>query len=108
MIVNLLIVIAGSALLTLAIKALFPKRRAWVPVTIAAILPPLVIFPVGFYYVLVDIGRRAEQGHSNAGMVSSNAPFVSSLIEISGLWPFVAVPTALAVLHIYARIKSRP
>lgn len=108
MIANILIVIAGSALIALAIKVLFPKRRAWLPVSIAAIVPPLVIFPVSFYYVLVDIGLRAEQGQSNAGMVSRNAPFLSSLMQLSALWPFVAVPTALAVLHLYARFKSRP
>jgi hypothetical protein len=106
MILSIIIVVIGSALIAIGVKALFPKRRAWLPMLVSAILPPLMIFPVGFYYVLIDIGLNAEQGAAQIGMIDRHAPLVGRLMEISGIWPVIAIPTAFAALHFFARYKS--
>ncbi|MFM5924949.1 MAG: hypothetical protein ACKOPG_12275 [Novosphingobium sp.] len=108
MILSIILVVVSSALIAIGVKSLFPKRRAWLPVLVSAILPPLIIFPVGFYYVLVDIGLKAEQGAAQSDMIDRHAPLVGRLMEVAGIWPFVAIATAFAALHFFARYKSNP
>jgi hypothetical protein len=101
-----LIGIVGSALVVIAIRLLFPSVGTWLPVLVASLVPPLIVFPVGMFLVLRSIGASAENGASPNKVIDGHADSVSTIIQISGIWPFVALPVSIATLWALKRLKA--
>lgn len=108
MILSLIIIAVCSGLIGLGVRALFPKRGKWLPVVVGGVVPPFLIFPIGLYRVLVGIGLRAEQTGETNGVIDQNAPAIDRLLQVSGLWIFVGIPTVLLVLFVLGRYQARP
>jgi hypothetical protein len=102
-----LIGIFGSALVAIAIRLLFPRVDTWLPVLVASLVPPLVVFAVGMFLVLRDIGAIAENAASPNNVIGGHADSVSTIIQISGIWPFVALPVSIVTLWTFKRLKAR-
>ncbi len=77
------------------------------PILIASLVPPPIVVAVGFYRMLVNIGRHAdEHGAGPPNMVDDFASGFGGLLQLGMIWPFVAVPVGFAVLYLYRRVRA--